>query len=513
MKVQKRPLVIQQNVQHTVKSLGILSMFFIIIPAFIISLFNMHNTYDDAFITYRYAYNLAIGHGFVYNIGEWFMGTTAPFYGLLLGIMGILEPSSIPSISGYLSGISLILAGLALYWYGRLHNETFCGLLAGLFFVVNPLLPSTFGGEMLFQTALILWAFVLYKQERSLLAALLLALAILTRADGVIATGVIGLHYLVVQRRFPWREMLCIAVVLLPFLLLAWLFYGSPLPGTLEAKLAQRDSGLWPLFTAGMIEWIKGYTMQGSSVIYPTLPAAPHAIRFILFGLLGLPALFLFRFWLLPLAWIVLYALGYHILNVPFYHWYVVPVATGLMILAASGVAGMVVVLSKIYQRMHNAEQVSIVRQGLIVLCLVVLSPGIYAQIPYAQYLAAQEPNPVERLYEQTGRWLATNTARDARVGYFEIGYLGYYSRRTIIDPLGLVNPGLAVHIAQHNFTWAYEHYRPEYIIHNQLVFAPYIGQVIDQTWFKQEYREIARMSSVVDDYPPLIIYQRQTVE
>ena len=33
---------------------------------------------DDAYITYRYARNLATGRGFVYNPGEAVMGTTAP---------------------------------------------------------------------------------------------------------------------------------------------------------------------------------------------------------------------------------------------------------------------------------------------------------------------------------------------------------------------------------------------------------------------------------------------------
>ncbi|MCB0187901.1 MAG: hypothetical protein KDE31_26715, partial [Caldilineaceae bacterium] len=39
---------------------------------------------DDAFITYRYAENLATGQGFVYNAGERLLGTSTPLYTLLL---------------------------------------------------------------------------------------------------------------------------------------------------------------------------------------------------------------------------------------------------------------------------------------------------------------------------------------------------------------------------------------------------------------------------------------------
>ena len=39
---------------------------------------------DDAFITFRYAENLAASNGFVYNLGEKVLGTSTPFFTLLL---------------------------------------------------------------------------------------------------------------------------------------------------------------------------------------------------------------------------------------------------------------------------------------------------------------------------------------------------------------------------------------------------------------------------------------------
>ena len=46
---------------------------------------------DDAFITYRYAENLAGGLGFVYNAGERVYGTTTPLLTLVLA--GAAMPS------------------------------------------------------------------------------------------------------------------------------------------------------------------------------------------------------------------------------------------------------------------------------------------------------------------------------------------------------------------------------------------------------------------------------------
>jgi hypothetical protein len=453
---------------------------------------NLHISYDDAFITYRYAYNFAAGAGFVYNRGEWFLGTTAPLYGLILGLLGMLfGPDAIPTISGYLSGIALLLAGVALYVYGRLHSQPLCGLLAGLFFVSSRLLPLTFGGEMLFQVALLSWCFVVYRLGSSAGAAVLLALAILTRLDSAIAAGAIGMHYLLVRRRLPGREMLYVGGILLPFALLAWAFYGSLLPATLDAKLAQRDSGLWPSFAWGLVEWLRAFTMQSSSALFPGIIAAPHAIRYILFVALGLPALLLFRFWALPLAWVALFILAYSVLNVPFYGWYVVPVVFGLAVLAGSGVAGAIELSVRLYQRIRGPDHLRWARIGLSAICLLVLAPGILAQLEQTRMWA--EANPIERLYEKTGVWLDSNTPPEASVGYLEIGRVGYYARRTMIDPLGLIDPSIAPHVARGELLWAYERYRPGYIIYNEQ-FAGWLAALPRQPWFQQEYHRVARL-------------------
>lgn len=478
-----------------------------------IAFLNQTYAYDDAFITYRYAYNFANGNGFVYNINEWFLGTTAPLYGLLLGLLGlVIDIEAIPRISGWISGGSLILIGYALYTYGRLHGHWLGGFIAGLFFVSNRLLPATFGGEILFQVALIAWAFVFYRINRTLLAALLLAFAILTRPDALLALGVVGLHYLIIRRQFPWRECLVVAGVLLPFLLLAWVFYGSFLPGTLSAKVAQRDSGLWPGFAWGLFEWLAGFTVQGSSAVFPTLRAMPYGPFFILFSFLGVPALLIvFRFWYLPLAWAALFVLAYGFLNVPFYHWYVIPVVLGLAILISCGVEGVLLLLVRIYAHWQQQPVGPMMRTGLSLFCLLALSPVVVAQLVQSTMLTGA--NPVEQLYSKTGRWISRNTPQDASIGYLEIGRVGYYARRRIIDPLGLIEPTIHAHVAQGDLDWAYEHYRPDYIINYDANFGAWFETVAQQRWFQEEYRKLTEVklhdNATVTDPFSVVIYKR----
>jgi hypothetical protein len=525
--------------------IDVLSVLLIAAAALFVAVVNLMTAYDDAFITYRYAYNLASGVGFVYNPGEWFMGTTAPLYGLLLGALGfIFGPDTIPAISGVISGLSLLLTGIALYVYGRLHNHALCGLLAGLFFVTNRMLPWTFGGEMLFQVALIMWAFVAYRIHRTLITALLLTIAVLTRMDSLIAVGIIGLHFLVTQRRLPWREGLIGGAILLPFAPLSWVFYGSLLPDTLDAKLAQRDSTLWGPFFEGLVEWIRAFTIQGSSTLFSTVPAAPNAIRFIYFVAFGvIGCLLLFRFWLLPLAWIALYLMAYSILNVPFYHWYAVSPAFGLMILAACGIAGVVegvvYVVKRVLRQTTNDERRTTnderrtttknsgnalsglkhftfyllpftlrLRALLGTFAVLALVPGLYAQLEQTRTYAGM--NPAEHLYVQAGNWLRVNTPPDASVGYFEIGRVGYYAQRRLIDPLGLVDPNIIHAVRQRDLPWAYREYRPDYIIYNEQ-FEGWFRKMLKEPWFRDEYREIE--SITFPGYPvALVVYERQVL-
>jgi hypothetical protein len=57
--------------------------FVLVLTAFLYNLYK-NSGYDDPYITYRYARNIATGQGFVYNPGERVLSTTTPLFTLLL---------------------------------------------------------------------------------------------------------------------------------------------------------------------------------------------------------------------------------------------------------------------------------------------------------------------------------------------------------------------------------------------------------------------------------------------
>src|SRR5918912_119366 len=60
---------------------------------------------DDAYITFRYARNLATGLGLVYNPGEWVLGTTAPGWAMLLGLGYRLGLTDLPWLATSISAV------------------------------------------------------------------------------------------------------------------------------------------------------------------------------------------------------------------------------------------------------------------------------------------------------------------------------------------------------------------------------------------------------------------------
>jgi hypothetical protein len=137
---------------------------------------------------------------------------------------------------------------------------------------------------------------------------------------------------------------------------------------------------------------------------------------------------------------------------------------------------------------------------------------GLFIALPIAGYslsVARAYPQPVERAYRDLGRWFRTNTPARASIGYLEIGILGYHAERTLIDPLGLVNPDVAPHVAQRDFLWAYRHYRPDYIVENRVFFPEFLGMMKDQAWFRDEYVHVTDLDSGRSNGVPLSIYRR----
>jgi len=208
---------------------------------------------DDAYITFRYARNLAQGFGLVYNPGEWVLGTTAPLWALILGGGYRLGLTDLPWLATLLSalcdaGSVCLLVCLA----RRLGWPTPGAVLVGLAWALNPMSIGFASGGM--ETSLFvllaLSALALAASHRPVwLAAGLCGVATLVRPEGALLAAVVIASIWWSRRGQTWQAVVAAAV---PIGLLGGILlvrYGSPLPNSVAAKQVAYQPA-WPLENA-----------------------------------------------------------------------------------------------------------------------------------------------------------------------------------------------------------------------------------------------------------------------
>lgn len=418
--------------------------------------------YDDPFITFRYAQNLRAGLGLVYNPGERVLSTTTPLYTLLLAGLSFLW-ADLPRLSTLISALSLGLGALALYTLGRHWNSPVAGPIAAIVYPLAPLMVATFGAETCFYVALILWAFALYAEGRDLAAMALAALATLTRADGILSGFAIGVALLLRDRQIPWRPLLLFGLLIAPWYLFSRVYFGSPFPVTLTAKQHQAQMAISDSFAEGFLRLARGYARN--PFYWP--PGA-----FLVVGLAYV--LRRARQWLLLIGWGALYFTGYTVLGVSRYFWYYAPLVPVMLTLIGLGGEA---ALEFLVGRWRAFGRFQLLLRSLILLLLL---------LPQGRDLwrLVHHPDSRAQIYRDIGLWLAENTPPNASVGTLEVGIIGYYARRRMVDFAGLIQPEVALQMRyettyEDTALWAVRRYHPDFLVLNPAWFPRLMEQIV----------------------------------
>ncbi|MEJ2211987.1 MAG: hypothetical protein P8129_23550 [Anaerolineae bacterium] len=421
---------------------------------------------DDPYITFRYARNLLEGQGFVYNVGQRTLSTTAPLYALLLALLGHLW-KDLPALSNVLSAISLVSSAALLLLLSDSRGRRVPGMIAALLLSLSPYLAWTFGAETCFSIMLILGGFYAYERSHYGLTGGLLALATMARPDAVLAAAAVALVHLARRRPIPWRAALLYAALLAAWFLGLWLYFGSPLPVTLMVKQQQGQMSISTRFWGGLLDLIRGY---GRDPVY-WLHAA--------LALLGLAEVVRHaRHWLPLLLWTALYIAAYSLLGVSKYFWYYAPLLPAFVVLVAEGTAA----LLRALKRRGLPRLATVGLSGLLV--IVLLAPLVAGLLS-----GSWNPDPRLGVYREIGQWLEANTPPGASVGMLEVGIIGYYARRPVVDFAGLIQPDVARRFTasttyQESATWTIRTYEPDYVLLHRGPFS----ELANSDWFLAAY-------------------------
>ena len=402
---------------------------------------------EDAFITFRYARNLAEGHGFVYNVGERVLGTTAPLQTMLLAALGaVLGPARIPLIAAIVMPAFGIAAGVTAYGALIRFGISRAGAAAGvLVLLLHPVIVRTSLGGMETPLALFLMALSLHfvSKRESVGAAAAVGLLALCRVDGLVwGVLVVGATVLSSYRKLckqawkqAWKEAAVLGAIVAPWVVFSWLYFGSAVPNSMVAKGVVRPGREDLLMQPAYFSRLARFYLSGTGF---ETGQALFAVWLALVGL-GVYAVVRTRrreLLVLPIFPVV-YAVAMYVGRAPRYEWYVAPMLFCCLLLGGAGIGQAVSWVAGGRARWRWRAAAGACAAVLIVPAVA----GLVRELPRRERHARMFQENEVGLRRVVGLWLRENTAEDARVAMEGIGYQGYYSERRVIDMYGLVTP------------------------------------------------------------------------
>jgi arabinofuranosyltransferase len=392
---------------------------------------------DDAYITFRYARNLAEGLGLVYNPTEWVLGTTTPLWAIVLAAGYRLGFTDLPTLATWLAALCdagsaamLVLLGLRMGW------PLLGAALVGLAWALNPMSVAFATGGM--ESSLFaFWTLgVLTLSARGTRPSVVGGLAgvsVLIRPEGILLVAVvIGWTWWTHRGEALAAAFAAVAPLALTGFIL-FVLYGSPLPHSIAAKqVAYRPA--WPLENA-LALLVQAGLPGWSTYLLAVLPAAAGVVLAAV-GLVGMVELTrrgLIRLgrertptpWQPFAAFAALYVAFYVVVGlrgVRLFPWYLVPIEPFYLLGAAAGLSSL--------PRFRGAWLAAIL---------------VIWQLPAIDWHQPLRPIGEDLTREQllldVGRGLVASLRPNATIAAPEIGALGYASNLRVLDTVGLVSP------------------------------------------------------------------------
>lgn len=433
---------------------------------------------DDAFIFYRYAANLAAGHGYAFNAGERVLGTTSPLYTLLLAaaqvVFGRLPGVDLPLLGGIISAASLAVIALLVADFFRRAGRRHGALLAPLVVLAVALFQAGVGMDVLPAIALGLAAIRAYDDGRTRSAGALAGLAVLARPDLAVVPALLVLDALVVRRVRPgWRAAVIFAAIVGAWLAFSRAYFGSMVPVSVSAKLDQGGSVVWGGSWSFVREWTKQWPCH-ASIKDATLVLAGLAVPFAVAAGRRYRG---FRCGWLVILWSLSHFVAYGlVIRPPAYPWYFTQLAPGLAVVLVSGA---------------DAVATYLRRRGPVVAPAAMLAAVLWLGWAGSNlaFRLLREPAPYKyRFYAEAAAWLNERAPQGAVVACNEIGVLGYfYAKGPLLDTLGLTNPDVAAQVRSGDFAWPIRRFLPEYVIFKEPPF-PGLEDLATDPWFLERY-------------------------
>ncbi|MGB3977300.1 MAG: hypothetical protein WBM02_08020 [bacterium] len=434
---------------------------------------NSFETIDDAFISFRYAENLAVGNGLVFNPGERVEGYTNFLWILLLALVRpLVEPVLASKILGALCSCLLII--FFARYYRRFHPEIFGFPI--LYLALDPgLITWSVRGLETTMFTLFIWlayqtamtASIKRNDTSAGLAGSMAAFAVLTRPEGVLTHLFFPLLVLLQKPRehsiFKRISYFFIGslTLMLPYLIWKWCYFGDILPNTFYAK----TGGGFSVFWRGLAYIIQGWQWpEGILLIVIFISLCRNEKK----GLNRHAVLVAAVFLLIFLAYILAVggdSLGPDRFLTPLLPFMILPAFFALSIL-----------------KILRDQQTHRFLVGIVAFILII--GNSYPMIANFQHTDVfSHKKELQHHGTHVGLCLAKNARPNQSIATSIIGRIPYYSKLYTFDVFGLIDPYIAHQTLEGSARGAAGHEKsdwyyilsrnPDFIIGQELIAAP----------------------------------------
>ncbi|MEM7034528.1 MAG: hypothetical protein AAF629_33620 [Chloroflexota bacterium] len=405
---------------------------------------------DDGWIHQTYARNLGLKGEFSFTPGVTSTGSTSPLWTVLLSLGYLFN---VPFL-WWVYGLGILFLGLSGFSMARLGHHLFedkpwLGALVGLMLLFEWHLGwATVSGM---ETIFFIWGTIFLLERYSVLntddrynTSALFALGLLgggltlIRPEGLGLAGLIGIgmglttlrdvrqtkYQTLLKRWLSYGLGLLIPIV--PYLIFNDVVSGHIFPNTLYAK--QQEYGLWiqEQFTEAQA-WQFRLQVFSAPFIGAQILLIPGILKTIMI------------IWqkrnialAIPFFWWVSHAILFFIrLPVTYQHGrYEMPVIPWILFL---GIYGLAHLLKPRHRHLWPRVLSQVARPTIIIVTGLFFGLGLQA---YAKDVRIIETEMVD-----VARWLKENTADDAIIAAHDIGAIGYFTERQLVDLAGLITP------------------------------------------------------------------------
>ncbi len=399
---------------------------------------------DDAWIHQTYARNLATAGQFEFVPGQPSAGSTSGTWTLLIAA-GYLARMDYKWWTYLLGTICLALTALGVWALNLLlcPGRPRAALAAGVFGALewHLLWSATSGMETVLFTALAMWLMVQINLPRfktqnqgdDLLIGIWCGVLVLTRPEGLLLAGLVLLAQLGLRgwtRRTAWTSLPWtvsgMAIPMIPWLAFNWLTSGTPFPNTFYAKQQEYAELLAAVSFPQRFKQVFEAPFVGPLVLLlPGLLAAVWSLA----RHLGKP-----ETWprLVPLVWAILHLATYALrLPVVYQHGrYEIPVIPVFIVFGMDGTAALL--------RLNDTRTWARVFSRAVALSIAIT---LLAFVAAGARAYATDVSIIEGEMVSVARWLDTHAAPGDLIAAHDIGAIGYFTQRPLLDLAGLVSP------------------------------------------------------------------------